>query len=74
MLKPTKLLTDPDLAVKFHAAMFVFWVLMTIPSVLWWHSSILYVIFISLYAIWEGHITALQAALGDRRVKHEEGQ
>lgn len=67
-------LTDPAWAVRVHAGLFGFWVLMTIPSVLWWHDSILYVIFISLYAIWITHLSAMQAALADRRVKdkHEE--
>ena len=52
--------------------MFFFWVLMTIPAVLWWHSSILFVIFISLYAIWIAHLAGMQAALADRRVKRGE--
>jgi hypothetical protein len=47
-VNPVRLLTDPDVAVKTHGSLFCFWVLMTVPSVLWWHSSILYVIFISL--------------------------
>jgi hypothetical protein len=69
---PTQLLTDPDNAVRVHASLFGFWVAMTIPSVIWWHSSILYVIFISLYAIWEGHLAGLQAALADRRIKRQD--
>lgn len=71
-MRPSRLLTTPEYAVKFHAGMFFFWVLMTIPSVIWWHNSILYVIFISLYAIWIGHIAGLQGALADRRVKRSD--
>jgi hypothetical protein len=73
MMRAALLLTDPDKAVKVHASAFVFWVLMTIPSVIWWHSSILFVIFISLYAIWIAHLAGMQAALADRRVKHQNG-
>jgi hypothetical protein len=73
MFNPTTLLTKPEYAVRTHATLFFFWVLMTIPSVLWWHDSILYVIFISLYAIWVTHLSAMQGALADRRVK-DEGQ
>jgi hypothetical protein len=69
-VKPWRLFTDPDKAIWTHGILFVFWVAMTIPSVLWWHDSILYVIFISLYAIWVTHVSALQAALADRRIKH----
>lgn len=71
MFNPAVLLTKPEYAVRTHATLFLFWVLMTIPSVLWWHDSILYVIFISLYAIWITHLSAMQGALADRRVKDE---
>lgn len=73
-MNPITLLTNPDRAVWTHGTLFVFWVLMTIPSVIWWHNSILYVIFISLYAIWVTHISALQGALADRRVKHKHAE
>lgn len=72
MINPVALLTNPDYAVKTHAIAFVFWVLMTVPAVLWWHSSILFVIFISLYAIWIAHLAGMQAALADRRVKRQD--
>lgn len=66
------LLVNPDNAVRVHASLFVFWVFMTVPAVLWWHSSILFVIFISLYAIWIAHLAGMQAALADRRVKRQD--
>jgi hypothetical protein len=45
---------------------------MTIPAVLWWRSSIMFVIFISLYAIWVAHLAGMQGALADRRVKRQD--
>lgn len=71
-MKLTGLLTNPDHAVRVHGSAFVFWVLMTIPAVVWWRSSILFVIFISLYAIWVAHLAGMQGALADRRVKRQD--
>lgn len=68
-----RILTNPKFAVRLHLAAFVLWVVLTVPSVLWWHDSILWVIFLSLYAIWITHLSALQAALADRRIKDELG-
>lgn len=65
-----RLITNPDIAVKVHATALVVWLGLSVPSVLWWHSSILWVIFLSLYAIWISHLSAIQAVLADRRVKH----
>lgn len=38
------------------------WVLLLLPSLLWWSESILWVITISLYANFVGHLSAAQAA------------
>jgi hypothetical protein len=69
---PLTLLTNPDVAVRTHACLFGFWVLMTIPAIIWWRDSLLFVIFISLYAIWVAHLAGMQGALADRRVKHND--
>jgi hypothetical protein len=74
MFNPVKLLTNPENAVRVHASLFCFWVLMTVPALLWWKSSILFVIMISLYAIWIAHLSAMQGALADRRVKDDESK
>jgi hypothetical protein len=42
--------------------MTIFWVVMAIPTVLWWHDSILYVALISVYALIIGHWSAWQAS------------
>lgn len=47
---------------KLHAAMTLFWVAMSVPTVLWWHDSILYVALISVYALIIGHWSAWQAS------------
>lgn len=74
MVRFSHLLTNPDHAVRVHLGLFVVWVALAVPSVIWWHNSILWVIFLSLYAIWVSHLSAVQAALADRRVKHQGSQ
>jgi hypothetical protein len=38
------------------------WVLLIIPTIIWWKDSILWVAFMSLYAIVTGHWGAYEAA------------
>jgi len=47
---------------KLHLIAVVVWVILGIPSILWWHSSILWVIFISLYANIATHLSGYEAA------------
>lgn len=46
----------------FHYAMSGVWVLLLIPTVLLWRSSILWLAFMSLYANFVGHWSSAQAA------------
>lgn len=50
---------------QFHFWMIWVWTLLAIPSVLWWHSSILWVIIVSVYANVVGHWGAYQASRGE---------
>jgi hypothetical protein len=49
-------------AVKIHIALASFWVLIAIPGVTLWKDSILFVIAVSIYANFVGHISSYQAA------------
>lgn len=46
----------------FHRCMIAVWVLLVVPTLLWWRESILWVAFMSLYANVVGHWSASQAA------------
>lgn len=52
----------PRTLVRFHLFMTVAWALMTVPTLLWWRESILWVAFMSLYANFIGHFSAWDAA------------
>jgi hypothetical protein len=56
--------------VLFHKCCSITWVLLLIPSILWWHSSILWVIAISIYANIKSDWAAAEAA-DDRVVMGE---
>lgn len=49
-------------ATKVHIGLAVFWALLAIPGITLWNKSILFVIAVSLYANFVGHISSYQAA------------
>lgn len=49
-------------AVKVHLTLAGFWALLAIPGVTLWKDSILFVIAVSIYANFVGHISSYQAA------------
>lgn len=57
---------DADLLVKFHFVMMCVWVLLLIPTLIWWKQSILWVAAMSLYANFVGHFSAWDAAMAAR--------
>jgi hypothetical protein len=52
-------------AARKHAALAALWVLLVIPTILWWSESILWVLMISCYANIVGHWSAFEAARDD---------
>lgn len=44
-----------------HLALGILWVLLLVPTILWWKDSILWVLVISVYANIVGHWSAYQA-------------
>ena len=51
---------------RVHVVLLVIWVLLVIPSVTIWAESLLWVIFMSLYAIISTHWAAWQASKADQ--------
>lgn len=52
--------------VRLHAMMTVIWVMLTIPTLLWWRTSILWVLIMSLWANASTHWGAWQAARAEQ--------
>lgn len=47
---------------RLHAALTVLWLLLAIPSILWWRNSITWLVFMSVYAIVATHWDCYQTA------------
>jgi hypothetical protein len=47
---------------RFHAMATIIWLLLAIPSVVWWRDSVVWVVAMSWYAVVVSHATAWQAA------------
>lgn len=58
---------------KVHLALLGIWVLLGIPTVLYWRNSILWVAFMSLYAIVITHWTLYEAARAKREAQKSVG-
>jgi hypothetical protein len=54
---------------RFHKTMMAIWAVALIPTLIWWKDSILWVAFMSLYANFVGHLSALDAARAERQAK-----
>jgi hypothetical protein len=52
---------EPKTFRRFHLVLMIVWALLLIPTLLWWHNSILWVAGMSLYANFVGHFSAWQA-------------
>lgn len=56
---------DPTIWVRVHTTLAVTWILLFIPSLLWWKNSLMWVIAMSCYANFAGSMASLQAARAD---------
>lgn len=56
----------------FHAIMIVVWILLIIPTIVIWAQSILWVAFMSVYAIIMAHWSAYQAARAEKKADPED--
>ncbi|AKZ73969.1 hypothetical protein [Enterobacter roggenkampii] len=56
---------------RCHLAAAIIWFILTIPSVIWWKNSVLWVIIISIYANIVGHLSGYSAARADQAAESE---
>lgn len=54
-------------AARFHLVAAVTWFILTLPTLVWWKESILWVSLMSIYAIVIAHLAAYQAAHGEKK-------
>lgn len=51
---------------RFHLAFTVMWALVVVPTVIWWHDSVLWVALMSAWANMVGHFGAWQATRAEQ--------
>jgi hypothetical protein len=69
MNKAVKRFDDASFHVKFNLIMVGVWTLAMVPSVIWWRESVVWLVFMSWYANWVGHIAAWVAAKAEVAVE-----
>lgn len=60
-------LIDPVFTTKFHKWATIVWILLLIPSVLWWSETIMWVVLMSVWANIAGHWAAYQASRAEEK-------
>lgn len=60
--KVRNLLHDPVFTTEFHKWATIVWIVLLIPSVLWWNQAIIWVVLMSVWANIAGHWSAYQAS------------
>lgn len=58
-------------AKKLHLILAGVWSMLIIPTLVWWHNSILWVAFMSLYANIASHWAAYQASKAEMATKKD---
>lgn len=53
---------------KFHLIATIVWIILVIPTILWWLESLKWVVFMSIYAIIISHYGAYQSARAEEAV------
>lgn len=50
------------LEIRVQLALTIVWFLLFVPAVLWWKDSVPFLVFVSVYANFVGHLSAWEAA------------
>ena len=60
-------LIDPAFTTQFHKWATIVWILLLVPSVLWWSETIMWVVLMSVWANIAGHWSAYQASRAEEK-------
>lgn len=58
---------SPTTMVRFHLAATLVFLALIVPSMLWWANSVPYLVAISVWANFAGHLSAWQSARVERK-------
>jgi hypothetical protein len=57
--------------VRLQAGLSILWFCLFAPAVLWWKESVPFLVFVSVYANFVGHVSAWLAARAGRRIEEQ---
>jgi hypothetical protein len=60
-------LNDPIFTTKFHKFATFIWILLLVPSILWWSESVQWLVLMSVWANIAGHWSAYQASRAEEK-------
>lgn len=66
MLNPVRLLQDKTFLRRFHASAVIVWLILIIPTLLWWKEAIVWVAIMSIWANVASHWAAWQASRAEQ--------
>lgn len=64
-------ITEWVTARRVHAVLSVVWLVLSVPSMIWWRNSISYLVFVSVYAIVVSHWSAWQGAKAETAARSD---
>ena len=67
-------LNSPAFLTRFHATATLVWVLLLIPSVLWWKDLLVWVVIMSVWANIAGHWSSWQASRTERLMQKKDDE
>jgi len=56
---------------RLHLGLAGIWLLLAVPTLLWWQNSVAWLVWMSLYAIVASHLAGWQAARAEREAGGE---
>jgi hypothetical protein len=71
MRKLWKWWISPQIHANFHLVLTLTWIIMIVPTLLWWTQSVPYLVFMSLYAIITGHFSSYEATRAEIITKRQ---
>jgi hypothetical protein len=55
--------------VQLQATLSIVWFLLFTPAIIWWKESVPFLVFVSVYANFVGHVSAWVAARAEQRIE-----
>lgn len=72
MRKTGRWFVSPRVQFWFNAALAIVWAALFLPGLISWRESVPFLVFVSIYANFVGHISAMASAMAGRKADDED--